>query len=177
MTRSLSALGWEADIAPDTGKLHAAAMEWSSIAQDFEPAGGLRDIYILNASLPVWEDVWSLLTADPDLLEFWVDGDRTDPPSDLQKIFERRPFHGFLATYRLGTIGLNCHFFGAGEVELDLDPREVRSAADGELLERFLTQIGRATSQEVILTPENQRDSAIARYDPAADRVIWSSAR
>ncbi|MBA4750904.1 MAG: hypothetical protein H2055_01570 [Sphingopyxis sp.] len=62
-------------------------MEWSSIAQDFEPDGGLRDIYILNASLLVWENVWELLTADPDLLEFWVDGDRTDPPSDLHKIF------------------------------------------------------------------------------------------
>jgi len=74
-------------------------------------------------------------------------------------------------------MGLNCHFFGADEVELDLDPQEVRSAADGELLERLLTQMGRATSQEVILTPENQRDSAIARYDPAGDRVTWSSAR
>ncbi|MBA4751512.1 MAG: hypothetical protein H2055_04695 [Sphingopyxis sp.] len=152
-------------------------MEWSSIAQDFEPDGGLRDIYILNASLPVWENIWALLRTDPDLLEFWIDGDRTDPPSDLQKIFEHRASHGFLATYRLGTMSLNCHFFGADEVELDLDPQEVRSAADGELLERFLTQMGRATSQEVVLTPENQRDSAIARYNPATDRVTWSSAR
>lgn len=72
-------------------------MEWPSIVKDFEPDGGLRDIYILNASLSVWENVWALLTADPDLLEFWVDGARTDPPRDLQKIFERRPFHGISA--------------------------------------------------------------------------------
>jgi hypothetical protein len=164
----------ENDVAPDRKKLHPPTMNWSNIAPDFERDGGLRDIYILGGSLPVWNAVWTLLIADADLLEFSIDGERAEAPGDLREIFERSSPHGFLATYTLGRMALNCHFFGLDEVEFDLDPRDVVSAIDAKLLEDFLARMGRVTRQEVILTRENHRESVIARYDPHIDRVAWS---
>ena len=149
-------------------------MDWSQIAPDFEHDGSLRDVYILDTSLDDWASVWAALLVDPNAMSFTVDGEARTPPLDVAEAFRLRPDHAICASYALGKQRLNCHFFEKEEVEFDLDPRDVDSLAEADRLTQFLTVLGRATSKEVRLTPENEPDAVIARYIPATGQVVWT---
>lgn len=151
-------------------------MDWSRIASDFRYDGSLRDIYILDASLDDWSRVWDVLIAAPERLSFEVDGETATPPATVEEAFHLRGSHSVLASYTLGKQRLNCHFFIEEEVEFDLDPRDVYGPIEAERLGNFLSLLGRATSKEVRLTPENAPQSIIARYDPNAGSIIWTPA-
>lgn len=148
-------------------------MDWSRIAPEFQYDGSLRDIYILDTSQEDWARVWAFLSTDPCRLSFSVDSATVTPPADVIEVFRLSRDHSLCASYALGKQRLNCHCFIEEEVELDLDPRDVDGPAEAERLEQFLADLGRATSKEVRLTPENAPASVIARYDPTTGRVSW----
>lgn len=150
-------------------------MDWSHIAPHFYPDGGLRDIYILDTLIDDWARVWEVLSAS-DALAFDVDGVAHELPNDVREAFHLRSSHSVTAWYRLGKQQLNCHFFSEEEVEFDLHPRDVDGPAEAERLSQFLIMLGRATTKEVRLTEENEREAVIARYSPVSDSVIWSPA-
>lgn len=149
-------------------------VDWSQIAIHFQPDGSLRDIYILDTSLEDWANVWKMLLADPSRLSFIADGEPLTPPSDVNKVFRLGQEHALCASYALGKQRITCHFFIKEEVELTLSPRDVDGPAEAERLAQFLAELGRATSKEVRLTPENEPASIIARYEPMSGRVVWT---
>lgn len=151
-------------------------MDWSRIAADFRYDGSLRDVYILDTSLDDWARVWDVLKAAPDGFSFMVDGESLTPPARVEDAFRLRDSHSVTASYTLGKQRLNCHFFIEEEVEFDLDPRDVDGPIEAERLGHFLSLLGCATSKEVRLTPENEPESIIARYDPHAGSLIWTPA-
>lgn len=120
--------------------------------------------------------VWDVLIAAPDGLAFKVDGEIMMPPATVEDVFRLGGSHSVLASYTLGKQRLNCHFFIKEEVEFDLDPRDVDGPIEAERLGHFLSLLGRATFKEVRLTPENEPQSIIARYDPHAGSIIWTPA-
>lgn len=54
----------------------------------------------------------------------------------------------------VGSVWLNCHFFTVDEIEFDLDPRDVSSAADFAALLHFMQGLGQAVNRPVLLTTE-----------------------
>jgi hypothetical protein len=151
-------------------------MDWSQIAPDFEADGSLRDVYILGTSLEDWSSVWAALLAGSNSVSFTVDGEPRTPPLDVAEAFFLRRNHTVCASYVLGRQRLNCHFFIEEEVEFDLDPRDVDGPAEADRLAQFITTLGRATSKEVRLTPENEPDAIIAHYGPDTEQVVWTRA-
>jgi hypothetical protein len=61
---------------------------------------------------------------------------------------------------------VNCHFFSESEIEFDIDPREVISQAELDILLIFLQQVGNAVHHPVVLTPENGPKHPIISYEP-----------
>lgn len=169
----MTAFGWKAVIARMATISLSKLMDWSLIAPDFKYDGSLRDVYILGTSLDDWARVWGVLTADPDRLAFTVDGEPAMLPAKVEDVFRLRGSHTLCASYTLGKQRLNCHFFIEEEVEFDLDPKDVDGPLEAERLGQFLAVLGRATSKEVRLTPENTPEAIIARYDPTTGNVIW----
>jgi hypothetical protein len=58
------------------------------------------------------------------------------------------------------------HFFSEGEIECDIDPREVTSQADLDAVLSLMRQLGDATKKQVILTYENCSNSPLLSYLP-----------
>lgn len=148
-------------------------MDWSKIAPHFEADGSLCDIHICGTSIDDWASVWTALIVEPRCLAFTIDGELSTVPSVVTTAFLLGRAHSVCASYALGQQRLNCHFFSEEEIEFDLDPRDVVGLDEAKQLAEFMTRMGRITSKEVRLTPENEVGSAIARYEPVTDELVW----
>jgi hypothetical protein len=73
----------------------------------------------------------------------------------------------------VGGVTLNCHFFYEGEIELDVDPREVTDDARADAILTFMAELGQAMKKEVLMTAENVSDAVIFRYDPATGQISY----
>ncbi len=151
-------------------------MDWSRIKAEFEWDGSLRDIYILGTSQVDWDRVVEILRQrDPEPLLSLGDnvGPIPQPFPSFETIFE----HGALLRTVVEGMVINCHFFGADEVEFDLDPREVVGPGQVTALEAFMADLGTATGRDVILTHENARTDVICRWRAETGTAIWAACR
>jgi hypothetical protein len=144
---------------------------WDQVAEDFEPDGALRDIYVLQASSAEWQQLLDWVRASQ-RFDFFVDGARSQLPADVGEIFERRKDAAPLLTVWLAEAAANCHFFSDREIELDILPNAF-GPENVEKLVSFLQNIGKLLNREVLLTHENMREAIILRYDPAAEEVLY----
>lgn len=172
----MSEIGWEAAIAKPVLVPLAIGMDWHRIAPNFEHDGSLRDIYILDATLADWASAWDILQNGTHPLVFEIDGEAVMPPTDINDVFELRERHSVCAKYTLGKQQLNCHFFMKDEIEFDLDPKDVDGPDEAYRLAQFMATLGRTVSKDARLTPENEPQAIIARYEMASDCVIWTLA-
>ncbi|RZJ03403.1 MAG: hypothetical protein EON89_11840 [Brevundimonas sp.] len=144
-------------------------MKWIDAAPDFAWDGSWRDIYILNTSLDDWQRVVDSLRGNSPPPRLLFDGASVPIPSSIKSVFERgddesRP----VLHLKAGNISLKCHFFDIGEIEFDLDPREVLSEKGFGYLTTFMSQIANAAGKPAILTHENVRDAVIVNVQPSA---------
>lgn len=102
-----------------------------------------------------------------------MDGEANTPPLDVAEAFQHPRIHSVCGSYAVGKQRLNCHFFMTKQVEFDLDPRDVDDPSEGDRLAEFNTMLGRVTSNEVRLTPENGPHIVIARDEPSTGQFIW----
>ena len=68
-------------------------------------------------------------------------------------------------TIHLGQIKINCHFFLVEEIEFDIDPKEINSISDFEILEDFMTSISEALQVQITLTVENSPEFPLFKVD------------
>lgn len=131
----------------------------------FDPDGSLRDIYIKGTDVEDWQRLIDHLTQSYKTEFVWLP-DQITPPPPVAEIFATRSDRA--ATLRVDISGLrvNTHFFIEDEIELDLDPQEIRGQADVDAVLSFLTELGDLLHREVALTPENAEDVHIYRYRP-----------
>ena len=68
-----------------------------------------------------------------------------------------------LLSFKWGGIDFAAHFFAQDEVEFDFVPNDVTGQERLDALCAFLRELATATNKEVIVTPENSRESPILR--------------
>ena len=68
-------------------------------------------------------------------------------------------------TIHLGQIKLNCYFFLSEQIEFDIDPKEVNSLSDFELIEKFMTSISDTLQEQITLTAENNPEFPLFKVD------------
>lgn len=149
-------------------------IDWPRISSAFESDGSLRDVYILDASLTDWERAWAFLLGIEAELTLQIGGEQVLVPDDVGPIFVARQ-RGDTATLscRFGRVTLNCHFFAQEEVEFDVDPREIDNADAACDLTSFMVGLCEATSMEILLTAENNREGVIAKVSPGSRNIRW----
>ena len=133
--------------------------------------GSLRDIYVLDTTVADWQRLLDVLNAGPRRLEYGNGDGPAPPPTDAAAVFGeagRNTMH--LLSVDLGGVRANCHFFWTGEIEFDLDPREVRTPDDAAAVFAFMRALGRGLRKPVRLTPENAEELVLAEYLPDRDR-------
>jgi hypothetical protein len=138
----------------------------------FEHDGTLRDIYVFGTSLEDW-DRFLRFARRSYPTEFLVGLEPREMPDDPVSIFEEREHDPVLLRVFVDGVQLNCHFFWTEEIELDLDPAEVRTPEDGRRVLQFLKQLGDAINRPVVMTPEELPESPYYRYEPLTAEPVY----
>jgi len=135
----------------------------------WEVDGSLVDIYILDTTLASWERFLEFAKSYP--IAYSFDGDVRPLPT-AEEIFGNREGKHLLSIF-LGPVPVmaNCHFFGEGEIELDIDPKEIGGPNDHFEVLRFVATLADLLGEPALVTPENCPDIPILSYEPL--RGLW----
>jgi hypothetical protein len=143
-------------------------VKWEDVRRDFEPDGGLRDIYVIGADLSVWDRALEFLLQGG-TARYSIDDVEMSPPARASQALEAWPERSPLLVVDRENIEYACHFFGTEQVELDFWPEDVGGPEEFEALQRFVVGLGRATKRIVLVTYEGSEAAEIFRYVPETD--------
>jgi hypothetical protein len=138
--------------------------EWNDIKWMFEPDGSLRDIYIQDVSLSDWDELIDFLNKNFNL----TFGDKNKIDKDyvlkyLQQTNRQKACQPLFIN--LEHIKVHCYFFHPEEIEFDIDPKEINSITDFELIETFMVSISKALGLQVTMTEENSPKFPLFKVD------------
>ena len=140
-------------------------IHWETCKDDFRWDGGLRDIYITPATLGDWRVLYPLLR-DYSGVVYSVDGIALPPPASVEQVFAIRPSGSPMLRVEVGRMFIVFHFFSDEEIECDIEPRQITSQVELDLLCGFVRLLGDTTNKRVVITPENLRDEPFISYSP-----------
>jgi hypothetical protein len=123
-------------------------------------------MYVFNMSMNDWEKF--LTVASSRGLTYSFDGEAQSLPS-VEHLFDGRGGSHLIAI-RIGSASVNCHFFVASELELDIDPKEVCNDLQHDQLLEFAEAISSALQKPIVVTPENMPESPILSFEPSASQ-------
>lgn len=124
--------------------------------------GSYRDVYLQGTSLAEWQLFSGLVQGFPH--SYRRDGIE-HPLPDASTVFADRD-HSHLLGISLGNVLVNCHYFVQGEIELDIDPKDVVGPAEHEAFLSFVERVAIATSKCARITGENAQGSMYVQFDP-----------
>ncbi len=148
-------------------------MKWEDYKAEFEFDGSWRDIYVLNTTISHWQLLIDFLRSDVYEYSCWIGGEKAILPSFAKEIFDADFEFKPILHLNVGSVTLNCYFFGDDDIEFDLDPREIQSEREAEQIFTFMRQIGEIMDKEVILTPENSQKVPIFKFLPSIGKVQY----
>lgn len=141
-------------------------MKWDDVREEFEWDGSLRDIYVLDVGPSGWRSLWYLLKGTTDWhVTYQVDGVSAALPDDVEVPLQLWPKSAPVLSVSSKNVLLITQFFDDGDIEFDLDPREVTGQAELDAVLTFMREVGQATSANVVLTPQNMPGFPTIRYD------------
>ena len=142
---------------------------WSKIEWIFEKDGALRDIYIQNVQATDWMKTIDLLNSEYKL-SFGIYGgnlnDRID--KDFVKIMfadETGELETKSATIYLDKIIVKCYFFLENQIEFDINPTEIKSKMELDLILDFMKSLSNKLEKQVTLSGENQPEFPLIKID------------
>lgn len=125
----------------------------------FYQDGSLRDIYILDTDINVWERFVNLLYISNLDFRLLIDGSmRNTPRISVDELFQMKDDKSLLLVINLKGVNINCHFFCIEEIELDIEPKEINDFNKACAVLEFMKSISQELNKEVLLTPENMSD-------------------
>jgi hypothetical protein len=145
---------------------------WDNCKEAFEQDGSLRDIYIYNTTLFDWQNFIDFIRNNECETKFFIGNQLLSMPSAASLIFEQEESPLLAVVFQGMT--LNCHFFIAEEIEMDLDPREVTSREQFMALITFISSLGQVLGKEVRITPENLPDDPLFIFVPENNEVQYT---
>lgn len=146
------------------------------IVDGLRPDGALREMLVLETTLEDWRAFVDFVRSGPYQTVYERDGDRAGMPSDVATLFtaEGRE-HTYLWRIRHGGIDFDCHFFSLPMIDMNVDPRQLKSDADVDAVVDFIFQIGRALRRDVMLGGGGWEppfwDDVIASYEASIDTI------
>lgn len=147
-------------------------MRWSEVSQVFEEDGSLRDIIVHEASVSDWEKLISI-SQEFGKVSYKADGEDAVLPSAANLLSDKGRAH--CVKIDLGGPVAITHFSDCEELELDLDPREIRSQADLDKVLNFCSKLSLELGRDVAITEESDPEATLLTY--SFHRQCWQIAR
>jgi len=148
---------------------------WSEINWIFEPDHGTsRDIYVQETSIKDWENLIDLINSEFSVCYDLSEGQRIKRPIDKEYTLaylndSTGEMESKSAAIALGNIELRTHFFCIDEIELDLNPEDINTTGDVEILLRFMQRVSQKLDKQVILTQESGSNFPNIKVDSNRD--------
>jgi hypothetical protein len=139
----------------------------------FEWDGSWRDIYVLGTDVHDWQKLLDFLRAYEYPIKYYQAGEEVLMPERAGQIFAQRGVVAPLLSVDVRGVTVISHFFWPGDIEFDIDPREVSEESRVEGIFDFMERVGRLLEKDVILTPENMQEIALVRYDSTANTIKY----
>jgi hypothetical protein len=136
----------------------------NSVPGLWEVDGSWRDMYVFDVSKDDWAKFLAIASTYPSIYSF--DGVRQSLPSAGHLFLERSGSH--LLAIQVGAASVNCHFFLDSELEVDIDPREVSSADQHDLMLEFAEAVASALRKPILVTPDNAPEAPFLSFEPLA---------
>jgi hypothetical protein len=140
---------------------------FDDVAGFWEHDGSLRDIYVQNTGDLHWVRFDRLLNQYD--CKYTVDGMPQPFPGSRSVFANRGASH--LLSISVGGPAINCHFFIAEQLELDIDPKEVTGILAHERVLIFVENLAEALELPADITPENCEQNPFLTYAP--DSKLW----
>jgi hypothetical protein len=140
---------------------------WDEVKSEFETDGSLRDIYVWNADVDLWNVFLRKIAHSPYRTEFFHGERRVDLPSQFIEIKALQETDiTILHVWTNDKIQLNCHFFLASEIELDASPYDISGEPEYNALVGFLKWLSGELGRKVVLTHEGSPNLKILEIEP-----------
>lgn len=142
---------------------------WKNIEWIFEKDGALRDIYVQNATILDWQNVVDLLNSEYKLT-FGVCEDNLIDKIDFEfvKIMfadETGELETKSATIDLNGITIKCYFFLENQIEFDINPAEIKTELEFNMISNFMKSISLKLEKQITLCGENQPEFPLIKID------------
>jgi hypothetical protein len=134
--------------------LPAATFEYCRNDLAFD--GALIDVLVPGADTRHCELFWTSLLSMHGAVAVTRDGVSVAVPKTWSEGCVEAQDAAVTASIKVGALTVNCHFFG-GELELDVDPREVNSEQAFEDLIGLMRLVSSSTGLKTLATPEGGR--------------------
>lgn len=166
MLSSTTALGHERTMGTITQQSLVTFMRPNlyDVAGLWERDGSLRDIYVQNTEDLHWDRFDRLLSQCDCTYTF--DGVPQPFPGSKSVLANRGGGH--LLSISLGGPVINCHFFIAEQLELDIDPKEVTGTLEHKRVLIFVENLAEALELPADITPENCEQNPFLTYVPGS---------
>jgi hypothetical protein len=129
--------------------------------------GSLRDVYIFNTVSADWDAFLRLAQSYPH--EYTSDWEAKSLPT-AASIFQDRE-HSHLLCILAGSVRIRCHFFVMEEIELDIDPKEIKGEGEHVAVLQLVEQLSQAIQKDAVITLETSPDNVLLKYEHA--RFSW----
>lgn len=124
--------------------------------------GSLRDIYVQNMETVHWERFERMIAECE--CRYTFDGVPLPFPGTRSVLANRDGSH--LLSILLGGPVVNCHFFVAQQLELDVCPKEVAGPAEHDKVLAFVEKLAHTVGLPADITPENGEYKPFLTYSP-----------
>jgi hypothetical protein len=152
------------------------AATWDTCRADFAfDDGALIDLLAPGTGDAEWEAFWVALKAGPFVLHAFRDGEPIPLPESAAWAIAERQVASVVVSAQSGMVTANCHFFG-GDLELDIDPREVTTEAAFESVLSIMRCVADAIRLPVIAVAEGGSPAyAFLRVSPEGQAdFLWA---
>ena len=142
---------------------------WNNIEWIFEKDGALRDIYVQNSTITDWEEVVELLNSEYKLT-FGVYEENLTDKIDFEFVKtmfadETGELETKSATIDLNGIVVKCYFFLENQIELDINPTEIKTELEFNKITDFMKSISSKLKKQITLCGENQPEFPLIKID------------
>jgi hypothetical protein len=144
-------------------------MDWQTLKESiYDWDGAWRDIYVDNTTIEDWRKWVDYVNANYRIswriFEEESNRDKIDFDMVLKCWAGEREYWS-TATVYVGNYSVNAHFFLVEQIENDIDPREITSIEDHNLLVNYLKDISGILNKKVKLTIENCPEIVLITVD------------
>ncbi|MET7751585.1 hypothetical protein [Micromonospora sp. NPDC005367] len=148
---------------------------WDDVKNFFDPnlMGALPDVCVEDASVEDWQAVFDLVQTQGWKWEYSV-GNAVVPLPPATDVLAR-PAGAELPILRVWpvpAVQVNFWPYSVGEIDFDIDLRELQGQERLDMLCGFFAAIGRRLGKSVLMAPESDYHHPVLGFDVEADRVV-----